>query len=112
MSTAPRPATSVVPAQLAFLAIYNPSLGASAEESLEEQIVYYFHRKRSRRKRRKEFEVEHAEDNEEKNEKLRQVGLAQGMVQFARYDCRPYSVTEFNAKRLRLLAGALRMGNR
>lgn len=84
MSTTTRSATSVIPARLAFLAIYNPSLGGSKEENLEDQIVYYFHRNRFRRKRRKDPNIEHAEDNEEKNEKLRQVGLAQGMVQFAR----------------------------
>lgn len=84
MSTIPRSATSVVPAQLAFIAIYNPSLGPSTEDSLDDQIVYYFNRKRSRRKRRKDLDVEHVDDNEEKNERSRQVGLAQGMVQFAR----------------------------
>ena len=75
----------VVPAALSFLAIYNPSL-SQADESLHEQIVYYHSEsRRDRRKSRQSSsngEVE--ESREDRNEKLRQIGLAQGMVGFAK----------------------------
>ena len=76
--------SGVRPAQLAFLAIYNPSLGTK-EDSVRDQIVFYSSkRSRSRRARRQnDFEDTAAEDDEE-NERLRQVGLAQGMVDFAK----------------------------
>ncbi len=74
----------VVPASLSFFAIYNPSLSRS-DETLHDQIVYYHsksHNIGSRHKNRS-----NAEDDgtrEEKNERLRQIGLAQGMVEFAK----------------------------
>ena len=76
--------SSVVPAQLSFLAIYNPSLGSN-DENLHDQVVFYSSkasRARSGRKFSSEagFQVQH----EEENEKLRQIGLAQGMVEFAK----------------------------
>ena len=76
---------SVVPASLSFLAIYNPSLGTS-EETFEDQIVYYYHKKKnvSREHDRSRASDEIDENREEKGEKLRQIGLAQGMVSFAK----------------------------
>ena len=80
--------TSIVPAQLAFLAIYNPKLGAS-DESIREQIVFYS----SQRSRARRIQLEESQSRdaaataaakEEENEQLRQVGLAQGMVDFAK----------------------------
>ena len=74
----------VVPACVSVLAIYNPSLGNS-DESVHDQIVYYYAKDQDLRKERKKnsgSEVEESQD--ELNEKLRQVGLAQGMVQFGR----------------------------
>ena len=74
----------VVPAALSFLAIYNPSL-SQADESLHEQIVYYYSAtRRDWRKSRQSSDGEVEEIKEERNEKLRQVGLAQGMVGFAK----------------------------
>jgi hypothetical protein len=81
-----RPAQSgaVVPAQLAFLAIYNPSLG-NTDETLHDQIVFYWSRKFRGGRRQGNGDGDQGQDNtEEKNEKLRQIGLAQGMVEFAR----------------------------
>lgn len=76
-----------VPAQLGFLAIYNPSLGDS-DETLDDQIVYYAsaaslstssRRRRARTKARPTDGI----SQEERNERLRQIGLAQGMVTFS-----------------------------
>lgn len=85
------PPSRVVPAQLSFLAIYNPSLGTT-DETFRNQVVFYW--SRAARARRKELTVQHhgdgadedeeREQREEENEKLRQIGLAQGMVGFAR----------------------------
>ena len=87
----------VVPAHLSFLAIYNPSLG-NTDETLRDQIVYYYsqddeaHKHSAERSRAsangagsRNHEAQLAEEDEEQeNEKLRQVGLAQGMVDFVK----------------------------
>jgi hypothetical protein len=75
----------VVPAQLSFLAIYNPSLGTS-DETFREQIVFYYSKAAKARAKidGANTQAERAL-REHENEKLRQVGLAQGMVGFARY---------------------------
>ena len=79
---------SVTPAKLAFLTIYNPALGQS-DETLDEQILYYYSAKH--RQLRKDSGSRSTElENEEKNKRLRQIGLAQGMVEFAKsalYQC-------------------------
>ncbi|KAK2074304.1 hypothetical protein P8C59_008521 [Phyllachora maydis] len=80
--------TMTVPAQPGFLAIYNPSLGAT-DETLYDQIVYYssvaaittaVKAGPGSRARAASSCVTH----EERNERLRQIGLAQGMVEFGR----------------------------
>lgn len=81
---------SVIPAQLAFLAIYNPSLGPN-DETIEDQIVYYT----SRTAKLHRAEGSPAEEDssktfeDDRNERLRQIGLAQGMVSFARWEDPP-----------------------
>lgn len=72
----------VVPAQLGFLAIYNPSLGTT-DETLADQIVYYSSQE-SRRAKRKQKGLDAEATKEVENEKLRHIGLAQGMVEFAK----------------------------
>jgi First Longin domain of INTU, CCZ1 and HPS4 len=77
--------TSVVPAQLATLSIYNPSLGAT-DETVRDQILYYYARTQ---RERNEANRNHGSDNsdeseEEENQKLREIGLAQGMVDLAK----------------------------
>jgi len=77
---------SVIPAQLSFLAIYNPTLGPT-DETLEDQIV--FHTSRADNQRSDSSTA--ANDDGKlsdigKNERLRQIGLAQGMVSFARWE--------------------------
>ncbi|KAF2086044.1 hypothetical protein K490DRAFT_44878, partial [Saccharata proteae CBS 121410] len=88
-------ASKVVPAQLSFLAIYNPALGQS-DETFHDQVVFY-HSKDAKKRRQDEQE---ARDGE--NEKLRQIGLAQGMVDFARSfsDGEPVSHVETEKSRI------------
>jgi hypothetical protein len=76
--------TSVVPAQLSFLAIYNPLLGPT-DESIGDQVVFYTSRtERSRRNERSAVGNDDAKLTKGQNERLRQIGLAQGIVSFAR----------------------------
>ncbi|KAG9249942.1 uncharacterized protein F5Z01DRAFT_667829 [Emericellopsis atlantica] len=88
MTAAPPAAGSVEPAQLGFLAIFNPSLSVS-DDTLDDQIVYYASvntqtdRKRQRRRTRGGKPTEGLSP-EERNERLRQIGLAQGMASFSR----------------------------
>lgn len=78
----------VVPAHLSFLAIYNPGLGQS-DETFHNQIVFYYSKAaKARSKIRGSDTQAERELKEQENEKLRQVGLAQGMVGFARYAAR------------------------
>ncbi|TLS29675.1 hypothetical protein PpBr36_00856 [Pyricularia pennisetigena] len=78
--------SDVTPAQVGFVAIYNPSLGAT-DETMDDQIVYYASvtMDTSRSKRRKlRSRMTSSLTQEERNERLRQIGLAQGMVEFGR----------------------------
>jgi First Longin domain of INTU, CCZ1 and HPS4 len=85
MSSKPDKASHAIPAQLSFLAIYNPSLGTT-DESLREQIVFYSsNATRARRSRKNQPDGQDDAGKEEENEQLRQVGLAQGMVDFAKW---------------------------
>ena len=85
MSSAAGPG-AIVPAQLGFLAIFNPSLG-NTDDTIDDQIVYYasdakqrLSAKTSRRTRGRPTE---AISQEERHERLRQIGLAQGMINFS-----------------------------
>ncbi|KAL2430764.1 hypothetical protein ABEF95_013250 [Exophiala dermatitidis] len=91
----------VVPAHVSYFAIYNPSLGPT-DETVRDQIVFYYSAKseeeveRRRRERVTSSKQQSPEckdsgppsrdtkdDKEaEENERLRQIGLAQGMVDF------------------------------
>lgn len=78
----------ITPAQLSFLAIYNPSLGTT-EKTFQDQIIYYFsHEVHARKKQGNQDLDADKKLQEEENEKQRQIGLAQGMVNFARHDHR------------------------
>lgn len=85
-SQQPVPST-VTPAHLGFLAIFNPSLGHT-DETIDDQIVYYTSvttqsgtPRRSRRARgRPTADI----SQEERHERLRQIGLAQGMASFSK----------------------------
>jgi hypothetical protein len=89
-------ASSVIPAQLSFLAIYNPTLGPT-DETFADQLVFWYSRKASEARRadkdgttgKKKSGADaaarrKAADREEENERLRQIGLAQGMIGFAK----------------------------
>jgi hypothetical protein len=74
----------VVPAQLSFLAVYNPALGTS-DETFHQQIVFYYCKAAKARSRLANGDTRAEQElREQENEKLRQVGLAQGMVGFAK----------------------------
>ena len=76
--------TNVVPACLSFLSIYNPTLGRS-EDNLEDQIVYYYSKSTGRiHEDNLRVSGQKTQDGQDKNERLRQTGLAQGMVEFAK----------------------------
>ena len=78
------PIPGVVPASLSFLAIYNPSLSKS-DDTFYEQIVYYYSKPSPVRQSGKANDDGDGEDTkEQRNEKERQIGLAQGMVEFAK----------------------------
>lgn len=77
---------TVIPAQPSFLAIYNPRL-SSGDDSIGDQIVFYSSkatRSRSKSKSASAEPTSPAENGDEVNERLRQIGLAQGMVNFAK----------------------------
>ena len=74
----------VVPATLSLFAIYNPSLSKS-DDTFHEQIVYYYSKSSSAKRSGKVNYNEDGGDNqEERNEKARQIGLAQGIAEFAK----------------------------
>lgn len=77
----------IVPAHLGFLAIYSPSLGAT-DDTVENQIVYYSSSEPQddRPGKRDALDPKAVQDalREQKNEQLRQIGFAQGMVEFGR----------------------------
>lgn len=74
---------SIVPAQLAYLAIYSPSLGPT-DETFEQQLCFYYSRAAAEAKaaQRKNGKTEPLPN--QSNEQLRQIGLAQGLVDFAK----------------------------
>lgn len=77
---------SVIPAQLAFLTIYNPLLGPT-DETIQDQIVFYTSRSDLLKRRESSTVGDEAKhSNHEWNERLRQIGLAQGIVSFARWE--------------------------
>ena len=96
-------ASNVVPAHVSYLAIYSPALGPTDETIRDQLVFYYSHKveaelekrnKDSHARSREEgsaphqavptaTETRHAGEAEE-NERLRQIGLAQGMVDFVK----------------------------
>ncbi|KAJ4378543.1 hypothetical protein N0V86_006249 [Didymella sp. IMI 355093] len=100
----------VVPAQLSFLAVYNPALGDS-DETFHKQIVFYY--AKAARARAKLGNASTQQDEalrEEENEKLRQVGLAQGMVGFARSFSNGESVDSIDTDKSRIVLHELEHG--
>jgi hypothetical protein len=108
-------AAGIVPAQLGFLAIYNPSLGTT-DETVEDQIVYYASpstqssTKRRRHRAAKDGRPTDILSNEERNERLRQIGLAQGMVEFGRSFSGGKAVDSIDTERTRVVLHELEPG--
>ena len=112
-NTAPGATTAgIVPAQLGFLAIYNPSLG-NTDETVDDQIVYYTsinsQTQRNRRSRRNKSGPEDV-SQEERNERLRQVGLAQGMVEFSKSFADGSSLDTIDTEQSRVILHELEPG--
>jgi hypothetical protein len=113
MTLSPKPALPVspsadvvVPAQLGFLAIFNPSLGAT-DDTIDDQIVYYAsvnsqQHDQPRRRYRDRTQPTEGISQDERNERLRQIGLAQGMVEFGSgfADGEPTDVIETEKSRI------------
>ena len=113
MSRAGDQQRKAVPAQLGFLAIYNPSLGTT-DETLAQQIVYYSSTE-SREgatilRNHDDPKVSQDAIRERKNEQLRQIGLAQGMVEFGRSFSDGRAVDTIETEKSRIVLHELESG--
>jgi hypothetical protein len=112
MSSATDTSQKLLPAQIDFLTIYNPSLG-NTDETLDDQIVYYSSlesRKRARRQSRSPTKSLQALTQNDKNERLRQIGLAQGMVNFGKDFSDGKSVDAVETEKSRIILHELESG--
>ncbi|GIZ44434.1 hypothetical protein CKM354_000763200 [Cercospora kikuchii] len=112
--SSPQWLTQVVPARLSFLAIYNPSLGLT-DDTFKDQAVFYFSRKAhdARLAVKKNGRSDAAGGDairEEENEKLRQIGLAQGMIDFARSFSDREAVDSIDTEKSRIVLHELEAG--
>lgn len=102
------------PAQLGFIAIYNPSLG-NTDETIDDQIVYYassttqFSSSHARKRERSGRPTQNISP-EERNERLRQIGLAQGMVHFGRDFSEGAAVDTIDTEKSRVVLRELEPG--
>ncbi|KAK7612754.1 hypothetical protein JOL62DRAFT_540739 [Phyllosticta paracitricarpa] len=103
-------AAKVVPAQLAFLAIYCPSL-ASSDETFRDQLLFYFSKaaKSGKEANGDAPEADEAARNDE-HIQLRQIGLAQGMVDFARSFSNGEPVDHVDTEKSRIVLHELEKG--
>lgn len=104
--------SGIVPAQLGFLALFNPSLGQT-DETIDDQIVYYASvstQSSSRRRRRARARPTDGISQEERHERLRQIGLAQGMVNFGRGFSDGAAVDAIDTEKSRVIAHELEPG--
>ena len=105
-----KPGSKITPAHLSFLALYSPTLSQS-DETFHDQIVFYYSKNALKKKRR-------ATDNadadrqlrEEENEKLRQIGLAQGLVGFAKSFSGGENVDSVETEKSRIVMSELEKG--
>ncbi|KAL2204192.1 hypothetical protein CC79DRAFT_1336828 [Sarocladium strictum] len=104
---------SVTPAQLGFLAIYNPSLG-NTDDTIDDQIVYYTsvttQNDNPRKNRRARGRPTEDVSQEERHERLRQIGLAQGMVHFGKDFADGASVDAIDTEKTRVVLHELEPG--
>ncbi|KAK1255284.1 hypothetical protein MKX08_009279 [Trichoderma sp. CBMAI-0020] len=104
--------SGIVPAQLGFLALFNPSLGQT-DETIDDQIVYYASvstQSSSRRRRRARTRPTEGLSQEERHERLRQIGLAQGVVNFGRGFSDGAAVDTIDTEKSRVIAHELEPG--
>ncbi|KAI4732112.1 hypothetical protein E4T49_00208 [Aureobasidium sp. EXF-10728] len=92
-------AEQFTPAQLSFFSIYSPPLGPT-DETFGDQVVFYY--SRAARDGRTKAKPTADETRLNENEKLRQIGLAQGMAGFARNfsDGEPIEAVETEKSRI------------
>lgn len=107
MSSANTP--KVVPAHLSFLAVYNPGLGTS-DETFHQQIVFYYSKAAKALSKLRHGDGRAEELREQENEKLRQVGLAQGMVGFAKSFSNGEAVDSVETQKSRIVLHELEGG--
>lgn len=104
---------AIVPARLGFLAIFNPSLGKT-DETIDDQIVYYAsvttQNQRLRRRHRSRGKPTEHISQEERNERLRQIGLAQGMIEFSRSFSGGVAVDAIDTEKARVILHELEPG--
>ncbi|KKY31062.1 putative vacuolar fusion protein ccz1 [Diaporthe ampelina] len=102
---------AIVPAQVGFLAIFNPSLG-NTDETLDDQIVYYSSVDTQTQKRKRHRKARPTEDvsQAERNERLRQIGLAQGMVSFSKDFSDDQAVDSIETEKTRVVLHELEPG--
>ncbi|OBT73701.1 hypothetical protein VF21_06182 [Pseudogymnoascus sp. 05NY08] len=96
-----------IPAQLKFLAIYNPSLGRTDETRLD-QIVYYYDG--TGKPTRKAGKDSPGGSKEEENERLRHIGFAQGMVEFGKAFSQGESVDAIETEKSKIILHELEQG--
>ncbi|RKF75421.1 putative vacuolar fusion protein ccz1 protein [Golovinomyces cichoracearum] len=105
MYTHTNPVNEIIPAHLGFLSIYNPSLG-STDESVKNQIIYYFSpnsKEKGKRKGGKKESRDRSSLHNETDEQLRQVGLAQGIVEFGKSFSGGKAVETIDTERSRII---------
>ncbi|KAJ0119342.1 vacuolar fusion protein ccz1 [Diaporthe amygdali] len=110
-STAADSPAVIIPAQVGFLAIFNPSLG-NTDETLDDQIVYYASVDTQTQKRKRHRKARPTENvsQAERNERLRQIGLAQGMVSFSKDFSDDQAVDSIETEKTRVVLHELEPG--
>lgn len=110
-STPAESPAAIVPAQVGFLAIFNPSLG-NTDETLDDQIVYYSSVDTQTQKRKRHRKARPTENvsQAERNERLRQIGLAQGMVSFSKDFSDDKAVDSIETEKTRVVLHELEPG--
>ncbi|GAB0138412.1 hypothetical protein EsDP_00006647 [Epichloe bromicola] len=112
MTNATAAAGAAVPAQLGFLAIFNPCLG-NTDDTIDDQIVYYASETTQRvgiKKGPTRGRPTDAISQEERSERLRQIGLAQGMINFSRGFADGASLESVDTEKSRVITHELEPG--
>ncbi|EED12781.1 hypothetical protein TSTA_052990 [Talaromyces stipitatus ATCC 10500] len=105
---------SVIPAQVGFLTIYNPSLGTT-DETLQDQIVFYYSSSQQASRSSNSANAlstspdpEQQRSKDDTNERLRKIGLAQGMVNFAKNFSNGQPVDHVETEKSRIVLNELK----